>query len=223
MKPVNRFLIIGMGQFGSSVARNLAKLGAEVIALDRSEERIEEIAEHVAVARIADATDEAVLGELRVDTLTAAMCAIGDESIESSVLCTALLRQLGAPRLIARATNKLHRRILLAIGADEIVEPEEELGATIARKLARAGLMSQLALGDNMLVAELKAPEKWVDRTLSSLNLRKKLGISVIAVRRAGETEWMLPDPEMPFRRSDVLLTLGTHAATENLFRSFGA
>jgi trk system potassium uptake protein TrkA len=209
MKRAGRVLVIGLGQFGTSVARSLAALGTDVIALDRDERRVDLVADVVSQALVADATDRDVLAELRIDTLSAALNTIGDEFLEGSILTTALLRQLGAPRLIARATNDLHKRILMAIGADEIVEPEHEIGAVVARRLARSGLVSQFDLGFNMIAVEIDSPEAWIDQTLANLDLRRRNGITVVAVRRAGAKEWVIPDPADPFRRGDVLLALG--------------
>jgi trk system potassium uptake protein len=219
MKRPGRVLVIGLGQFGTSVAKNLTSLGTEVVAIDKNEQRVEPIADIVSQAMVADATDRQVLAELRVDTLSAALNTIGDEFLAPSILATALLRQLGAPRLIARATDDLHKRILLAIGADEIVEPEHEIGAVVARRLARSGLVSQFDLGFNMIAVELGAPESWVDRNLAELELRKRHGITVVALRRAGAKEWVIPDAGDPFRRGDVVLALGRQEDIDGLIK----
>lgn len=219
MKRSGRVLVIGLGQFGTSVAKNLANLGTDVIAIDRDERRVDAVSDVVPQAMVADATDRNVLAELRIDTLTTALNTIGDQFLEGSILATALLRQLGAPRLIARATTELHKRILLAIGADEIVEPEHEIGAVVARRLARSGLVSQFDLGFNMIAVEIDTPEVWIEQTLADLELRKKRGITVVAVRRSGAKEWVIPDASDPFRRGDVVLALGRQENIDALIK----
>lgn len=216
-KHKGRVLVVGLGQFGSSVAVHLAELGADVIALDRDERRVEAIASLIGQSRVANASDIAVLSELRVDTMTAVLNAIGDEFLLDSILCTALLRQLGAPRLIARATNELHARVLTAIGADEIIEPEGEIGRVLARRIVRSGLINQFDLGDNMTVIEIGVPEPWVERSLAELDLRRRAALQVAAIRRAGGKEWLPPDPEEPFARGDTVLALGKSDAIEKL------
>ena len=219
MKKIGRVLVIGLGQFGSSVARHLSELGADVLVLDKDERRVEAVADVVAQARVADASDLAVLSELRVDAMSAVLNAIGDEFLLDSILCTALLRQLGAPRIIARATNDVHARVLQAIGADEIIEPEREIGRVVARRVFRTGLVNLFDLGDNMSVVELGVPETWIERSLAELDLRRRSGIQVAAVRRAGGKEWLPPDPEEPFTRGDHVLALGDQSTIEGLVR----
>jgi trk system potassium uptake protein TrkA len=190
-----------------------------VIALDGDERRVDAVADVVAQARVANGTDLNVLSELRVDAMSAVMNAIGDEFLLDSILCTALLRQLGAPRLIARATNEVHARVLKAIGADEIIQPEREIGKVVARRIARSGLVNQFDLGDNMTVIEIAVPERWLDKTLADLDLRRQHAIQVAAVRRSGGREWLPPDPEEPFARGDHVLALGKQDTIEGLVR----
>ena len=127
MSISGRVIVIGLGQFGSSVALNLSELGVDVIAIDTSDERVAMVADQVGRSMTANGSDLAVLEDLRVDTTAAVLNAIGDEFLLDSILCTAHLRQLGAPRLIARATNATHARVPQAIGAHEIahVQPRE--------------------------------------------------------------------------------------------------
>lgn len=219
MKTGGRVLVIGLGQFGSSVAEHLSELGVDVIAIDNDEQRVQTVSDFVAQARVGNGADLNVLSEMRVDTMSAVLNAIGDEFLLDSILCTAHLRQLGAARLIARATNAVHARVLMAIGADEIIQPEREIGKVVARRVARAGLVNQFDLGHNMTVIEIEAPEPWIDKTLASLDLRRRMGVQVAAVRRTGGQDWLTADPDEPFARGDHVLALGKSETIEDLVK----
>ena len=217
MRDRGRVLVVGLGQFGSSVAVHLAELGCDVIAMDRDERRVQGVAHAVGQSLVANASDLSVLSELRVDTMIAVLNAIGDEYLLDSILCTALLRQLGAARFIARATNDLHARVLRATGADEIIEPEREIGRVLARRVMRTGLVNQFDLGGDMTVVEITVPEVWVERSLAELDLRRQAGLQIAAIRRAGGVQWLPPDPEEPFARGDSVLALGPSDSIDKL------
>ena len=219
MSNKGRVLVVGLGQFGASVAVQLAELGMDVYAVDSDEARVEAVANSVSNAIVANGSDLDVLAELRVDTMSAVLNAIGDEFLLNSILCTAHLRQLGAPRLIARAINDVHARVLRAIGADEIIEPEREIGKMVARRLARTGLVNQFDLGDNASVVEIEVPEAWVGKNLAGLDLRRRTAIQVAAVRRTGGQQWLPPDPEEAFTRGDRMLAVGESETIESLIR----
>ncbi|MBI4602399.1 MAG: TrkA family potassium uptake protein [Planctomycetes bacterium] len=218
-----RFLVIGLGQFGTSVARGLARRGMDVTAVDRSEDKVKDVSLDVARAVVADATDERALAELRVEAYSAAVNAIGAEFLEGSILCTALLRQLGARRIIARAKSKLHERILTALGVDRVVQPESLMGDRLASELASPGLMGQLDLAEGVTAIEVAVPEAWVGRTLADLNLRRRIGVTVVALQRPGAGGRMAlvpgPPPDQPLQRGEVALVIGTPAEVEQLLK----
>jgi trk system potassium uptake protein TrkA len=218
-----RFLVIGLGQFGSSLARRLAALGYEVLAIDRSQERIEAMAEDVGEAMVLDTTDERALADLGIEHFQATVVAIGDEYVENSIMTTALVRQFGAPRIIARSTSKLHGRILRAVGAHEVINPEERTAELVADRLATPGIRQSFSLGRGLSVVEMKAPAQWIGQTLAGLDLRQRYGIIVGALRRTqpdGQQLWQpAPPPSEPFQEADVVLVIG---ADESLRRLSG-
>ncbi len=218
-----KFLVIGLGQFGTSVARGLARQGMDVTAVDPSEEKVQEVSSDVARAIVADATDEKALEELRVDSFDAAVNAIGADFLEASILCTALLRQLGARRIIARAKTKLHERILTSLGVDRVVQPESLMGERMALELASPGLVGQFDLGEGVTAVEVSVPEKWVGRTLIDLNLRRRFGVTVVALQRLGAGSKMVlvpsPSPDQPLGRGEVALVLGTSGEVEQFLK----
>ena len=218
-----KFLVIGLGQFGTSVARGLSKHGMDVTAIDPSEERVRQVAPDVARAVVADATDERALEELRVDSFDAVVCAIGVDFLESSILCTAILKQLGARKIVARAKSRLHERILMALGVDRVVQPESLMGERMAFELTSPGLVGQFDLGEGVTAVEVAVPEKWVGRTLIELNLRRRFGVTIVALQRKAEgVKTVLtpsPSPDQPLQRGEVALVLGTSAEVDHFLK----
>jgi trk system potassium uptake protein TrkA len=218
-----KFLVVGLGQFGMSVARGLSRRGLDVTAVDRSEEKVQQVAFDVARAVVADATDEKALRDLRVDSFNVAINAIGADFLEASILCSALLRQLGTRTIIARATSKLHERILISLGVDRVVQPETLMGERMAQQLASPGLVAQLDVGEGVTLVEVEIPERWVCRTLVDLDLRRKHGVTVVALRRYGaDSKPVLvpsPRPDEPFGRKDVAIILGASQDMEEFLK----
>jgi trk system potassium uptake protein TrkA len=205
---VGKFLVIGLGRFGSNVAINLARSERAVLAVDRSPKLVQELATIVDSAVCLDSTDAAALRELGIEDVACAVVAIGSESIESSILTTSVLRQMGVPRLIARAVTELHGRVLYAVGAHEVVNPEQAMGRRLARQLANPGLLEHLELGDGAEMAEVEVPEAWVGKTLVELDVRRNYAVSVVAIRRANRVLATLSGDER-LESNDVLITVG--------------
>lgn len=205
-------LVIGLGQFGMSLARALTLHGTEVLAVDSNEARINEIAPHIADAILMDATDEEALSSLAPAQRDACVCAIGAENREGNIIVTALLKQLGAPHIIARATDDLHARILKLVGAHEVINPERNYGKRLAIRLAWRNVLNVMPLGENLVLTEIKAPESFWGRTLAELELPKRYEVNVSAVRRSSEAgvEANIPNPHEPLMRGDVLMLVST-------------
>jgi trk system potassium uptake protein TrkA len=140
-------IVIGLGQFGMSVARALAERGVEVFAVDIREERVRLASAFSAEAACFDTTDTEALARTSPERRDVCLCAIGDEAREASIICTALLRQLGAPRVIARANDDLHARILGLVGAHHVINPEREFGERFASQIMHQGILAEMVLG----------------------------------------------------------------------------
>lgn len=209
----SEYLVIGAGQFGRSVAENLRRLGQSVLVVDIQQKIIEGIADEVDAAVAADATDEAALVELKAASVTTAIVTIGTEAVEASILATALLKQLGVPRIIARSTNPLHGRVLHSVGADEVIAPEEEIGRRLATRLAHPTIKDQLDLG-NASLAEVRVPERFAGQSLRELNIRQRYNVTVIGIQRDGQ---IVPNPraDEKLAGSDVLLIIGATDAVQ--------
>lgn len=218
-----RFLVIGLGQFGTSVALGLAKRDMDVTAVDRSDEKVQQVSFDVPRAIVADATDQKALEDLRIDSYHVAINAIGTDFLEGSILCSALLRQLGARYIVARATSKLHERILTSLGVDRVVQPESLMGERMAQQLASPGLVGQLDAGEGVTMVEVEIPERWVGRTLVDLDLRRRFGVTVVALRRLGpDARSQLipsPRPQEPLARKEVALVLGNSQDIETFLK----
>jgi len=211
------FLIIGMGRFGSSTARTLAALGHEVLAVDRSEERIEAIKDDVLHAVTADTSEERVLASLGISNFDCVVICVGDD-LRSSILTTVLCKELGAKRIVAKAQDDLHAKILLKTGADQAVQPEHDGGVRLARSLASESIIDSLGLSEEYSVQEIHVPEKWIGKSLVGLNVRVRYGVSVIALRRDGHLQVNV-NANAPLQPGDTLFILGDNKDLERLDR----
>jgi len=206
------FAVVGLGQFGRSVALQLVNQGGAVLAIDLDPERAKLVEARVDAVVIADATDEAALSELALERTSCVVVAMGLRAKDTSIMVTALLRQRGVRRIVSRATSPLHGRVLLAVGAHEIVNPEQEMGARLAHRLANPHVLDQFALDREHLVAEVEAPETFVGRKLIDLGLRQQSKVAVVLVRR-GEKVISTIDENECIQSGDVLVVLGTATA----------
>lgn len=215
----SRFAVIGLGRFGTAVAKTLAAKGAEVIAIDTSEEAVSLLADQVALAVAMDASDMKALRAQNIEEVDAAIVAIGT-NFESELLITANLMELGVPRIIARAMTQTQRTILTKIGVKEIISPETEVGINLAERLMSPGLRSYLALPDEYEIVEVEVPKNCSKRTLADIELRKKYNINLIALKRKetkkvnGETiteEHLVgvPGPDLKLEPGDTMLIIG--------------
>lgn len=201
-------LILGLGQFGMSTARALAQRGVEVMVVDQDERLVQQAATWASEAVAFDAADEASLARTSPADRDLCIVAIGDESRDGSIVATALLRQMGAKRIVARANDTIHERILRLVGAHEVVNPEHAFGERLAARLAHADVIDQIPLGGDLVITELQVPKKLVGKSLREVGLPSKLGITVVAVRRFvdGRVRAELPDPNIPLSAEDVLV-----------------
>lgn len=210
-------IVIGLGQFGMSVARALSERGVDVLAVDIAEERVRVAAGFAAEAACFDAMDTEALARTSPERREVCICAIGDEAKEASIICTALLRQMGAPRVIARANDDLHERILKLVGAHQVVNPERAFGERFANRILHERVMGEMPLGEDLLITEIRPPASLVGHSLADLQLPRRYGITVVAVRRAGRGAVLMPDPGEPLQEDDVLVVVSKRNAVAQL------
>lgn len=210
-------IVIGLGQFGTAVARQLAERGVEVLAIDSKEERVQAISEHVAESMCFDATNQEALEGLSPAQRDVCVCAIGDDAREASIICTALLRQAGAPRVIARANDPVHERILTLVGAHEVVNPEKQFGERFASRIVHDRIRGEMPLGAGVLLSEVEAPDSFLGRSLADLRLPRAFGVTVVAVRRHSDGEVLLPDADTTLEKGDVMVLVAREGAVSGM------
>ena len=209
--------VIGMGRFGTSVASTLCAMGHDVLALDRSERKIQSVAQQVTHTVQADATNETVLTELGLSNFEVAIVAIGTD-IKSSVLSTILLKKIGIPYVIARANDDLHGSILEKIGADAVTYPEREMGIRIARGVTLLAVSDYMSISEGYGIARLTAPEYLVGEKLSDLGFgyKGKWETAVLLIQRADEII-VTPTPGTKIESGDMLVLAGNNEKLEKL------
>ena len=212
-----QILVIGLGHFGMSLARTLSEKGAEVLAVDVRRSLVEEASAFAAEALAADAADEKQLAGLGPGKRDAVVCAIGDDSKESSIICTALLRQMGAPFVVSRANDKMHQRILQLVGAHQIINPEHEFGRRFANRLLYRHIIAETPIGDDLHLTEILVQPSMVGKNLIALALPKRFGIMVAAIRRGTSSRLIQPSPAEPLQAEDRLVIVSTEAAIPRL------
>ena len=208
-----KFAVIGLGQFGNAIARTLAVRGAEVLAIDSSEEHIEDIKEDVSYAVCMDATDIKLLRSHNVHEMDAVVVAIG-EDFEALMLCIVQLLELKVKRIMARANGKHQRMILEKIGVTEILSPENDVGLAVAERLLNPNILTSLLLPDNYEIVEITAPRSIVGRTLKNIGLLEKYRLNLVTViQKGGDDEVAhikgVPQDDMVIEDIDELVVFG--------------
>lgn len=207
------YLIIGLGRFGSAVARQLCRLGAEVLAIDVRNDLVQQIAPDVTHAVVGDAQDKEVLRALGAGHFDCALIAIGDD-LAASVLTTMNLKELNVPYIVCKAHDETHRRVLEKLGVDRVVIPEQEHGERLARSLHSHNVLDYIELSEAYGILEIPAPKSWVGKTLKELNVRAKLGVNIIAVESDGKTN-VSPAADYCIQAGDMMVVLGENYALE--------
>jgi trk system potassium uptake protein TrkA len=210
-------LVIGLGQFGSAVARALASRNVEVLAIDVNEDRVRQTAPHVTEAACFDATDEGALSRTSPERRDVCLCAIGDEAKEASIICTALLKQMGAKKVISRSDDELHARILTLVGANQVVNPEREFGNRFANQILHEGIRGEMLLGEGVLITEIEVPSSFLAKPLGTLRLPNRFGVTVVAIRKGGSGEVVMPGPDAQFESGDVAVVVAKERAVSKM------
>ena len=202
-----QYLVLGLGRFGTSLAKTLAELGQEVMAVDEDESLVNAIAPYVTQAMQLDATDETALQTLGISNFDAAIVSIGQNTRDSILVCV-LLKELGVPYLIAKANDELHAKVLRKIGVDRVVFPERDMGARLARAILAPTVLDLMNLSDDYQIVEIRVPSRWVDNSIIGVNVRRHYGVNILAIHRRGQF-LVAPAPDMLFEAEDTLLVMG--------------
>ena len=205
------FIVVGLGRFGSQAARRLCQQGCEVLAIDTSSELVQQVSDDVTQAVVADARDKEVLRALGAKDFDCAIVAIG-ESLADSVLATMNLKELGVPYIVCKAHDETHRDVLKKLGADRVVIPEKENADRLAKSLSSLNVLDYIELSEEYGIIEVPAPAMWQDKSLIELNVRAKLGVNILAIKREGHVT-VSPAADFRIAQGDVLVVLGDTAA----------
>lgn len=205
------YIVIGLGRFGAEVARRLQAFGCEVLAIDTESRLVQQVSNDVTQAVVGDARDKEVLRALGAGDFDCGIVAIGG-NFGNSVLATINLKELGVPYVVCKAHDETHRQVLTKLGADMVVIPEQENAGRLARSLSSPNVLDYIELSDEYGIIEMPAPERWQGSTLKDLNVRAKLGVNIIAVKRSGSIT-VSPAANYCVAASDILVVLGDSKA----------
>ena len=208
------YAVFGLGRYGIAVARELVDHGMEVIAVDSEERIVNMAADELPICKCADVTDPDVIRELGISNVDVVIIAMAN-NLEASVMAVTLCKEIGVKTVIAKCANEMHQKILLRVGADKVVFPENESGIRLARNLLSSGFVDMVSLAKNVSMIELDVKREWVGKNLIELNLRKKHYINVVALRR-GDMVSVDIDPHAPLSPDDKFIVI---ANTEKLSR----
>ncbi|MNI09176.1 Ktr system potassium uptake protein A [compost metagenome] len=207
-----QFAVIGLGRFGSSVAKTLSNMDFEVLAIDHREELIQEMSTCVTHAVQADSTDEEALRAIGIRNFDVVVVAIG-EDIQASILTTLLLKEIGVPTIVVKAVNDLHGKVLKKIGADKVIFPERDMGQRVAHHLISSNILDYIELSADYSIVEIKVSRQMIGKNLRQLDIRAQYGCNVIAIKQ-NEKLIIPPSAEESLKYDDILILVGNN---ENL------
>lgn len=205
---MKQFALIGLSKFGRRILDELLESGAEILIVDKDREIIDRYKDRVASAYIADVLNEDIIKKIIPDTIDAAVIDLGD-NIEASILVTNYLKKMGIKEIIARAETNEHGEILELVGASRVVFPSREAAKRIAPLLLSSLIFSYLPISENFIIAEIKVPVRFINKTLLEINLRKEYGLNVIAFRKENDPAYNLFTPEHRLMEDEVFLVGG--------------
>ena len=177
------YAVFGLGRFGYAIAKELSQSGAEVLAVDLNESIVNAAGKEIPLCKCADVTDPEVLSRLGIANFDTVIIAMAD-NLEASVLAITLCKEAGVKNVIVKCASEMHRRILLRVGADQVVFPENESGIRLAKNLLSSGFIDMISLSHDVSIVEIDVKDEWIGKNLIELNLRKKYGINIVAIRK---------------------------------------
>jgi len=207
------YIVIGLGRFGTTLARQLCLQGAEVLAMDIHSDLVQQVAADVTHAVVGDAQDKEVLRALGVSNFDCAIIAIGTD-LAASVLTVMNLKELEVPQIVCKAHDETHRKVLEKLGVDRVVIPEQENAQRLARSLHSHNVLDYIELSEEYGILEVPAPKSWIGKTLKELNVRAKLGVNIIAVESGKKTN-VSPSADYRIQAGDIMVVLGENYALE--------
>lgn len=210
MKAKKTYAVFGLGRYGIAVAKELVENGMEVIAVDNEQRIVNDVAAYLPVCKCADVTDAEVISRLgigNIDTVIVCMAS----NLEASVMAITLCKEAGVETVIAKCANEMHQRILFRVGADQVVFPENESGIRLAKNLLSSGFIDMISLSKDVSMVEIDVKAEWRGKNLIELNLRKKYGFNIVAIKK-GENVNVSINPEEPLDAESSLIVIANTA-----------
>jgi len=214
---MKQFVVIGLGRFGTSVAKTLYDQGYDVLAIDKDAEIIQEISDSVTHAVQADAIDENTLRSLGLSNFDVAVISIGSD-LQASIMATLIAKELGVKRVIAKAQNDIHGKVLFKIGADRVVFPERDMGVRVAHNLVSSNILDYIELAPDYSIVEIAAIEEWEGKNLRELRLPTRYGINVMAIKQGKDIN-ISPYADDVINKGDILMVIGNNKDLRKLER----
>lgn len=216
---MKQYIVIGCGRFGASVATTMHLLGHQVMAIDKCEEIIQNIADKVTHAAIVDVDDENSLRSIGLGNFDVAIVAIGSD-IRASIMATLIAKELGVPQIVCKAKDELQAKVLYKIGADRVIFPERDMGVRVAHNLVSDNILDHIDLDPEYAIIEIVAPRIWSNKTIIGLDLRAQYEITVLAIK-SGKNINVMPAPQDIIEEGNILVVIGkisniSHIVSEN-------
>ena len=206
MKAKKTYAVFGLGRYGTAVARELVENGSEVIAIDMEQRIVNDAAVFLPVCKCADVTDADVISRLGIGSIdTVIICMAGN--LEASVMAVTLCKEAGVKNVIAKAANEMHQKILLRVGADQVVFPEYESGVRLAKNLLSSGFIDMISLSKDVSMVEIDVKDEWLGKNLIELNLRKKYGFNIVAIKKGDKVNVNI-NPEQVIDNETTLIVI---------------
>ena len=215
MKAKKTYAVFGLGRYGTAVARELVENGMEVIAVDSEESIVNDAAAYLPVCKCADVTDAEVIHRLGIGNIdTVIVCMAGN--LEASVMAVTLCKEAGVNTVIAKCANEMQQKILLRVGADQVVFPENESGIRLAKNLLSSGFIDALSLSKDVFIVEIDVKDEWRGKNLIELNLRKKYGFNIVAIKKGDEVNVNI-NPEQALDAQTTLIVIANASKMRKL------
>lgn len=210
MKAKKTYAVFGLGRYGTAVARELVENGMEVVAVDTEQKIVNDAAAYLPVCKCADVTDSEVISRLGISNIDTVIVCMAN-NLEATVMAVTLCKEAGVKNVIAKCANEMQQKILLRVGADKVVFPENESGIRLAKNLLSSGFIDMISLSKDVSIVEIDVKDEWCGKNLIELNLRRKYGFNIVAIKK-GECVNVNINPEQPLEAKTTLIVIANIA-----------
>lgn len=215
MKNNKTYAVFGLGRYGLAVAKELVNNGKEVVAVDNNQKIINDVASFLPICKCADVTDEEVISRLGIGGIDTVIVCMAN-NLEASVMTITLCKEAGVKNVIAKCANEMHQKILLNVGADQVVFPEKESGTRLAKNLLSSGFIDMVSLSKDVSIIEIEVKKEWLGKNLIELNLRKNYGLNIVAIKNDDKVSVDI-NPEIVLDSEMTLIVIANTTKLEKL------